>query len=227
VRFISPGDFLPLAGGTLTGPLTISANAAQLLTLNRPDGAAHQAVRGQIGGVSRWDLTTQVGQPYMNIDDPGVASRLTLDMATGLLGTALIPLSRLRVDEQTAENAGAVTVLVGTTTVVSLASMTVAVGDRIVCLASITSTKGATGGISLYEMIQTAGTAVVVAGVNKTNLVANNDRAAGGVYATLLSGVLQVTGAGTLTLSVRGTSAGSNETVGIGFCDAHALVLRG
>lgn len=231
---IGTGDeFLRTSGGTLTGALTISADTQPLLILNRTTAAAAAVVRLATGGVPRTDLVGVNAQPFYRISEPGIADRLTLRTDTGLLGTALIPLSLLRVQESFASNAGAVAVLAANTTVVSAAVITVAVGDRILIGYEVAHLKGAVAGDSRFFIQQTAGTGTV--------LFLNNAGALAGVGAIAnlpnqvnattwpASGYVEAraTVAGTVTLSLVGASQGSNGNVAIGDGQIHVEHLRG
>ena len=225
---IGTGDeFLRTTGGTLTGALTISANVSPPLTVNRPDGVASDMIHVRLAGAGGYALEAAAAQPRCIISDPGVAPRFTMNTDTGLLGSSLIPLSMLRVDEQTAENAGVVTILAAATTIASLASMTVAVGDRIMYSADALIVNGATAGTKGLWVAQTAGTAAIVAEFNAPTAGVQDDILAGATHSQRVSGILAVTVAGTLTLSLRASSAGSDSTVSGGDGEIRALVLRG
>jgi hypothetical protein len=227
VRIGTGDEFLRTTGGTLTGALTISANAAALLSLNRPDGAAHNAIGFQRAGGLEYSLRHLAAQPRMAFVDGADALRLTLDDSNGLLGTTLVPLSLMRRDQVGSANVGAVTILVGVTTILSLpTTVDVAIGDRILVTAGVTATKGATGGNTAVEIVKSAGTST---GVWHQSAAALQDER--NVPATLigrhaLAGVWLVTGAGSLTLLLRGTSAGSNSAVAIGGAELRYWAMR-
>ena len=144
----------------------------------------------------------------------------------GVQGNTL-GLDALKVDEQSAENAGAVTVTALGVAIVSLPSMTVAVGDRVLVYASLLAVKGATAGDDSVWVSQAAGTAVGTFLHNYSILKHIESVLASGNLAIVLAGVFKITGAGTLTLRLDGDSAGSDSTVSAGAADIHALVLRG
>lgn len=297
MRFSGGGEFLPLTGGALTGPLTISTNNTPALILDRPDGADHAFLSSRSGGTARivlWNkyalegleikdsggvtrLTTSMltgkltvpgqvridtnvqesliinspggvdiaalvvysagapryafgsyaAQPRFTLEGATFITRLSLDTVTGLLGASKIPLSLLRVDEQTAQNAIAVTVGAGATTIVNLASVTVAVGDRIVFTAQVIMLKGATAGLTTMQVNKSSGTATIALGVDATVAEDAHEQPNATTHKFTLSGVFQVTGAGTAVITLGGLSAGSNGTVAIGDGDLHAMVLRG
>ena len=225
---IGTGDeFLRLTGGTLTGALTIAANVTHQLLVDRPDGAAATSIAMLSTGAHQAHVVASSIEPKFYLSDAATVVRLSARMDTGLLGTGLIPLSLLRVDEQTAQNAGAVTVLAASTTIADLAQMTVAVGDRIHVNGVVVALKGATAGLSTYGIAYALGTAVVAIGVDAVAVELAHDQLNATTHVFTLSGMFLVTGAGTLTLRLYGRSAGSNSTVAIGNGDFHALVLRG
>jgi hypothetical protein len=86
VRGSLSGSFLRLTGGTLTGPLTISANVDGLLVLNRPDGADHAALVAQMAGADVWELEHWAAEPKLRIADPTAARKITLNTSTADVG---------------------------------------------------------------------------------------------------------------------------------------------
>jgi hypothetical protein len=227
VRFISPGDFLPLSGGTLTGALTISANVAPLLALNRPDGVGHAAIIMAMGSVARIELGHNAAQPFFALSDPGVANRLTVRTDTGLLGTGLIPLSLLRREELDGENAGLVTLPTGgfITIVDVTAAANVAVGDRVVCWVDLAGTKGATLGPVLLQLVD-QGTANVQWAKDAVTAGNRWDVEAGAVVQLSWCTVARVINAGVLTMRLQGGSLGSTMAVAAGGGELRMLILR-
>jgi hypothetical protein len=136
-------------------------------------------------------------------------------------------LDALQVDQQSAENAGAVTVNAVGVTIVALPSMTVAVGDRVLVYSRVNLTKGATAGITTNTILKTSGTAVVVAYNDFVNVLLEVYQNASEALTMKSAGLFKVTTAGTLTLGLRAASNGSDGTVAIGDGQLHALVLRG
>lgn len=51
--------FLPLSGGTLTGPLVLApgGTSSPEIDLNKPTSAQNCLIRGQTGGQNRWTLS--------------------------------------------------------------------------------------------------------------------------------------------------------------------------
>lgn len=136
-------------------------------------------------------------------------------------------ISSLIRDEQSAQNAGVITVAVGVTTIVDVASMNVINGDRILITGLCESTKGATAGSTLIEIMQASGTATILTYNGRTELRMNSyDQASEVAYRTL-SGIIKVTGTGTLVLRMRGLSNGSDSSVAPSGGQFHALVLKG
>jgi hypothetical protein len=297
VRFLAGGEFLPLTGGTLTGPLTVSANAGVMLTLNRPDGAAYHAIdaraadvtmhglhvgvvepvysvidaaaapvltintatgavatvgsltvssdvspaiaidrpaggngdalEASIAGLRKWALRVVSNEPRFVLRGNAAADRLTMDGSNGLLGTGLVPLGMMQRDEASGENAGVVTVLAGATTIVDVATaVSVAIGDRVHVRAVVSIDKGATAGLTALILSQAAGTATGVWTHNASNTGIQYDTAASLTHLLQANGIFRVTGAGSLTIGLAATSAGSNSSVPAGFGELHVRTLR-
>jgi hypothetical protein len=233
VRIGTGDEFLRSSGGTLTGALTISANADPMLTLHRPDGASARVMDFRLGGTLSYGLSLNPAEPKFAIQDGTFTERLQLNMATGLLGAALIPLSLLRVGESFASNAGIITVLAGNTTIVSAAQITVAIGDRILIGYDCRVLKGAATGVTNLFIQKTAGGGTVLF-YNNAGIWAGAGALSenpGHVNATQITrpGFVEAraTAAGTVTLSLIGTSAGSNGTVAIGDGQIHVDQVRG
>ncbi len=226
---IGTGDeFLRTTGGTLTGALTISANADPLLTLNRPDGAGHVAIATQLGGGVIYRISTQPVEPVLHIYNAALADLLTIRSDTSLLGAGRIPLSMLRRDEASGTSGIAITLLAADTDIVSVATaVDVAVGDRVLVWArAATITKGATAGATKIAVTQSAGTATGVFINAGTSLAQDDAQIAGEVSQRIFASVYVITGAGTLTMKLVGSSAGSNATLAAGGGLMRLLTLR-
>lgn len=141
-----------------------------------------------------------------------------------------IGLDALQVDEQSAENAGAITLSdpgTGFTVIAALASMSVVADDRIIVLGDVETTKGATGGLTDIRILKASGTATILFGNDLGDIQDGKNIAANITHRHNLSGVIKVSGSGTLVLAIQGQSAGSNSTVAIGTGQLYALVIRG
>ena len=136
-------------------------------------------------------------------------------------------LDAIRVDEQSAENAGAVTVITAGVEIVALPAMTVAAGDRVMVYAEIQIAKGVTAGDTSVRVDKLAGTATGVWCDDAPYMKHTSYVPASDPLRLALSGMYKITGAGTLTLRLFGESEGSDSTVAAGEADIHALVLRG
>jgi hypothetical protein len=227
VRGSLSGAYVRKSGDTMTGALTIATTAAQPLIINRSDASDGRHLVFQRGGITQAEIAILNAEPKLRIRDSGANERLTLRADTGLLGTGLIPLSMTRVDEETAQNAGAVTILAANTLVVSLASMDVNVGDIIHYVGFYRALKGATTGLTRAWVAQQAGTAVIAEALGLTGADLPINHITATTEFRRVSGMYRVTTAGTLTLILGGASAGSNSTVAINDGQLHALVLRG
>jgi hypothetical protein len=227
VRGSLSGAFVRKSGDTMTGGLTISTDTAPNLTLNRPDGATFIAMRMSHAGNPRVDLAARPVEPGFTIQQAAVADRFEIDLGTGLLSTALIPLSMLRREELDGENAGLVTLAAaGFTTIVDVtAAANVAVGDRVICWADVTGTKGATSGTVILDLtdqgtanVQWAKDAISAGNTWQVNL---ND-----VRTLSWCTVARVLTAGVLTMRLQGASFGSNFAIAAGAGELRMLILR-
>jgi hypothetical protein len=227
VRGSLSGAYVRKTGDTMTGALTIATSAAQPLIINRSDASDGRHLVFQRGGITQAEIAILNAEPKLRVRDSGANERLTLRSDTGLLGTGLIPLSMLRVDEETGQNAGVVTILAAATQIVSLASMTVAVGDRIFWSGFARVLKGATTGHTQVFCNHVSGTAVLAEALGLTGADLDINQANATTEFRRISGIYMVTGAGTAVLGLGGLSAGSNSTVAINDGQLHALVLRG
>jgi hypothetical protein len=146
-------------------------------------------------------------------------------MTGPLLG---LTLDGLRRNRASGENAGAVTLLGGLTTLLDVAAgADVAIGDEVLVEARINGTKGAAAGNTNINVVQTAGTATGVWVHDQAG--AQDERWVGASQSVVVSltALFRVTGAGTLTLRLQGFSGGSNTTVAIGEADLNLHTLRG
>jgi hypothetical protein len=211
----------------LVGQLAITANAAPLLIFNRPDGASAQLIVSRLAGADRWRMLSMSTEPGYRLTDGGGTDRLSARIDTGLLGGSLIPLSMLRRDEASGENAGGVTLLATNTALVDVATaVDVAIGDRITVYAKVGATKGAVSGTTAISIVKQAGTATGVWTFDEGSMPDERSVVALEFAAFSIAGVFRVTGAGTLTLRLQGRSAGSNSDVGAGDADLYLLTLR-
>lgn len=129
--------------------------------------------------------------------------------------------------EVSGSNAGAVTVSVSYSTIVSLNLGNVAVGDRIEAFGFALYPKGVTAGRSSLQFLKNGGTATIVsAGVNSTPTYEIDTQSASSSEWLEGYGVFEVTGAGSLTLDMQGRSTGSDSVVAVGTGRMIARVFR-
>ena len=157
------------------------------------------------------------------------AGRVAVSGDFFLSGT--VPLARMQVDEQNAENAGTVTLTVGSdVTIISLPSMNVTNGDRILVYGSILANKGGTAGVTTLVINKESGGATISVFPSANNVDIKDQveqPASTSLYPRTISGFVTVTGTGTLVLRLRGYVTGSSTTVTAGDGSFIALVLRG
>lgn len=125
-----------------------------------------------------------------------------------------------------AENAGAVTVTSAGAQIVSINLGTVRAGDIVSLTGLADLAKGATGGLTHLRISKSAGTASFFFGVDGADLQTQFTAPASDTHKFSISGNGRVTVGGTLTLELRGFSAGSDSTVAIGGGEMYARVLR-
>jgi len=223
------GGFLPLSGGSLSGPLTIDCDSNPPLTVKRTTGAANAIIDLFVGGTKYARLFVANAAPHFRVYNPGQTTGFGYDLTNDKFTLGTVPLARMQRAEVTATNAGAVTLLAGLTSIVSLNLGNVVAGDRIVLKGAAQVTKGATSGATQLGFKQTAGTATVqYQGRAATAEYNTEDSQANGttdLYEDMTE--IEVTASGSLTVDFQGLSAGSNGTIGIGQGAAYALVLIG
>ncbi|MEK7245080.1 MAG: hypothetical protein AAB223_03585 [Pseudomonadota bacterium] len=225
---IGAGDeFLRLTGGTITGAVQINVNAAFPLTLNRPDGVGNVGVAIEHAGVRAVGYSANPVEPFVRIIREAGTNIMDVRSDTGLLGTGLIPLSMLRRGEDTAQNAGVVTVLAALTSICTAAlAVAVVAGDRLIVTAHATGTKGATAGNTQIGVRMSAGLATVV----WDRSTSSSDQSAhhlNGIIPPLAIGATGlVTVGGTCTIELYGLSAGSNWSVAAAAANLYVLTLR-
>ena len=223
------GGYVRKTGDTMSGGLTISANAGNLLTLDRPDGAAHNPLRFKLAGADWGFVRHALAQPRLLISDSVEATLLSLRTDTGLLGTALIPLSMLTRGEASGVHATAFTTVIGA--VITLASLDVVTGDRVsIDWENDQAPAAATTDIQTF-LRQISGTATgvwIAAGgpASTLNLLVGAGETPGTLeQADAGTNTILVTGTGTMVLDMRGIANGANCTAGVG--RMRATVLRG
>lgn len=240
------GPFNPLLPSTISqsGGKYLAVNttgtAFDLIPQNAGTALTSPAITGTVSGgatYSEISLSGTVGGTYTLGGTPTIpASGLTGTMTsatqdlitrTGTLAAGTVPLARMQRDEQTAQNAAAVTVTSGGVTVATLPSMTVVAGDRIHVTARVTMTKGTTAGISWAGIFRTTVDATVVVGVDAVDVHDRRDQSASSIHVWTVSSIWRVTVGGTVTFTLQCGSGGSDGTVGIGDGDIYALVLKG
>jgi hypothetical protein len=150
------------------------------------------------------------------------------DIAGGTLLAGVVPLARMLRARYKGHNAGAVTVVAGATTVLTLDCGTVVTGDVIRVSAYALFTKGATAGYAYLKLLKDSGAATVefFDGLSEAAHYRDTVVASGNVTIPITA-VVEVTLGGTLTLKLTGYSAGSNSTVAIAGAQMYVEVLTG
>jgi hypothetical protein len=155
--------------------------------------------------------------------------RATWD-GSGNMSAGVVPLARMQVDEQSGSSLTAWTT--SNQTLVTLSSMSVNVGDRVLISYRTNCTPAAGTTTMQAVVVQSAGTAtgqwIYSGGPASTGefsvFVSQNFGGTGSVGQAATT-ILRITGAGTLTLAGRAQTVGANSTSGLFYLNA--LVLRG
>ena len=116
-------------------------------------------------------------------------------------------------------NGGVISLLVTDTLVTTVDLGSVVAGDRILVTAFFQDT-GSTG-VVLSRVNKNAGTATIIAAQSAGALYGSGSNWAS------VSGILKVTGSGTLTLGLVGSDGGATGSIAVNFGQLHAMVLKG
>ncbi|HWO56528.1 MAG TPA: hypothetical protein VNN55_03065 [bacterium] len=145
----------------------------------------------------------------------------------GIINQGAIPWARLKRDHQQATlTSGGLTIPSGMTTIVSLSPMTVKAGDLILVWGETSFTVGATTTQIRVRIIKTAGDAVIASNDTDGGIDSTPQFVQSGISECALAGAFSVTTGGTVTLSLRASSAGADSTAINNGCGLRALVLR-
>lgn len=157
----------------------------------------------------------------------GGAPRLS-DLTNGVLVAGTVPFPRFERDFQEAENAGLVTLLVGDTALNSVVITGALVGDRVLVFARMSALKGATLGDTSHSIVRTAGPGDVNLMLGGNVFFANfPNHPAVTRWTGTLHLVADVITAGDITLTQRGSSAGSNSVTSAGLAAIAAWLIPG
>ena len=118
--------------------------------------------------------------------------------------------------EQSAENVGAVTVLIGTTELVSLLNVAVVTGERIFVQAIVNGIKGATAGMNTFEVTDISGNNCLRFFNDTTYIGRRLYIPNGEIWYDHLFGIAKVVSTNLCNFALRGNSMGSNTAVAIG-----------
>ncbi len=224
---VATGNFVQKSGDRMTGQLIIDADIDPKLVMNDPNAADFWRMGWTLAAVAKGFLAYNPSTDEFSLETGAFADKVGWTVANGKQVRGIVPLARMQVDEQSASNAGAVTVTTSLTAVVLLASMNVVAGDRILYQGFMNLAKGVTAGTTSMVVDKSSGTATIQ--VYNTGSTAGNshDQTASITHKLESSGIIKVTGTGTLVLRIAGVSNGSNGTVAIGDGQLYALQLQG
>ncbi len=150
------------------------------------------------------------------------------NIAGGTLASGVVPFPRFQTDYQEQENAGAVNVTSGNTTVNLITLTGAVIGDRILVIARLKMQKGGTTGHSSHNIARSAGPGTVdfmKAGVIVTNW--NSEHILSKEWGDSFALFGEVTGAGDITLRQAAQSFNSDSTCAIGGAAIAAWLIPG
>jgi len=126
------------------------------------------------------------------------------------------PVNNLFEHEYHGHNTGNVTILAGSTLLVSLDLGTLSLNDRILINAQLKATKGGTAGLTNFLILKNTGTAVIESLNMATKFQETWWQVASQYSEVNVSGIFRVTTAGTLVLRSMASSTGSTSVCTIG-----------
>lgn len=248
--YVAGQTFRFVASGANTTNVTVNVSSLGAVALTKNGSTAlvagditsgaivditHDGTRFQLKNVSTSGsgsvVTTTGTQTLTNktLTAPTTTNAVIHGTATGtgtLGGSIVVPLARMRRTEATGSS-GVVSVTSSDTSVATADCGTVNNGDRILVSASLVMTKGGTGGLSFAYVGQSAGTATIETYSSDSVLNGNQFNVANAVQSIhAVSGIIKVTGTGTLTLALYGRSDGSNSSVSSSGAQIMAVVLN-
>lgn len=210
---------------TLTNP-TINFNSLGAKTIKKEGSVALVAgdMPANHAAIFRYDGTDMIlMNPAKPTNATNAVNATNATNAANLTGN----MSSLIRAEQSAQNATLVTVTAGGIQIVSVPSMTLGLNDIILATIKCAIVKGGTAGITVLQISQVAGTAQINWAHDSS--AANNSeyQNASETHEIAICLVGKAVVAGTATLQLWGSSAGSDATVAINAGQLHALVLKG
>lgn len=157
---------------------------------------------------------------------PAVFSSVASFNFSGVMAAGVVPISRIRRAQVNGSNGSSVTVPSAGVSVMTLNVGQVEVGDIVLVNAFYSAVKGAAAGDGSCNIIKSSGSAAILSYASKLGIYESFRQEAAQVITKGLSGMMRVTGAGTLVLGMTASSSGSDSTVTIGNGQIIALVVR-
>ena len=150
------------------------------------------------------------------------------DILGGTLNVGTIPAPRFRRFEGQATNGIGLTITAAGVDIITLDCGSVVAGDRFFIQGLVDMVKGLTAGRSSVSLLQHAGTAGIAFGESETAAVESDSGVPASEAARFSPCAMgKVTSSGTLTLKLRGVSAGSDSTVAINNGEIHVWIIPG
>ena len=132
-----------------------------------------------------------------------------------------------KINEAIASNAAVITLpSTPSTTIATLGLGNVLTGQRILCIAEVSSTKGGTAGLTRISILKDSGSASIdFYGLFSTAIQQGYHPASTNMTISI-STIMRITGNGTLTIALEGLSAGSNASIATNDGVIHAIVIE-
>lgn len=194
---------------------------------------------GSVSGIATLDAGLKVvetanqadkiydGVTYRSASATPAANTIPVSGAASTLARGFIPdnIPGIMTGEVTAKNAGIVT-LSGDVQILTMNFGAVTAGDRIAVDSITIGTKGATSGQVVVTLDKASGTATIIFGADDTSRVFRQYVGNAELQACPVSGIIQVTGSGTLVMQLHGTSAASTFTIAAGAAQGSGYFLK-
>ena len=132
-----------------------------------------------------------------------------------------------KINDVTASNAVVITLVSAPSTVIATLGLgTVVAGQRILCIAEVSSTKGGTAGLTGISINKTAGSASIDFYELFSTATQEGYHPASTLMIQSISTIMRVTANGTLTIALSGISKGSNASISSNNGAIHAIIIE-
>lgn len=176
--------------------------------------------------VASIDYVNSPDDVFRLVDSNAVASVVEWIRTTGVQSKGTVPLARMKRTEVASKNSGTVTLTSSSLTITTIDLGTVNSGDRIFVSSFVSTAKGGTAGRNTVSIAKDSGTATITTCQDATGLTTSFHSIASESWNAAVSGMINVTGTGTLVLKMTGVSIGSDSDVTAGNGQLIGLVLN-